>query len=133
MTNQEKAEAIIKIVCDDFNLHRADLIGKKRLREYVMARHFSMFYIRKYTNLSLNQVGKMFLKDHATVMHAVINAQDLIQWNGCKVIDDRLTKAITKELFGNQLAAVNRAKRRSYHYRAMRRKASMLFKKLNVI
>ena len=127
MTNNEKAEAIIRIVCNDFNLSRWDVVGKRRLREYVMARHFAMYYIRKFTRLTLDQTGQMFNRDHATVLNAENNAQDLIQWNGCKAIDERLTKAISKALFSEQLAALNRTKRNRLHVRTIY-KRSRLFK-----
>jgi chromosomal replication initiator protein len=38
--------------------------------EFVMSRQLFMYFIRKYTKLSLRKTGQLVGKDHATVIHA---------------------------------------------------------------
>jgi len=128
MTQIEKANLIIKTVCDDFGQDILDVKGKRVRREYVTPRHFAMYYIRKFTNIGLTDTGVMFLRDHATVMHAVTTVENLISHNGYKVVDERLTKKIIKALYPNQRSKELRTKRIRYHYRRMLRKSRLIFK-----
>lgn len=42
-----------------------------RKRHLVDNRAMAMYYLRKFSNLSLSQIGKVFKKDHATILHAM--------------------------------------------------------------
>ena len=62
---------IQKVVCDYFNIPVYQMLSKSRKGEIVQVRHASMFFAKKYTNLSLAQIGaRSGDKDHATVLHA---------------------------------------------------------------
>jgi hypothetical protein len=39
--------------------------------EIVKVRQVSMFFLREFTRLSLNQIGGLFGRDHATVLHSI--------------------------------------------------------------
>lgn len=43
---------------------------KSRKREYVIYRHSFLVALRKYSTMSLDAIGKILGKDHATVIHA---------------------------------------------------------------
>lgn len=45
--------------------------GKTRTREIAFCRQVVMFLIRRYTQLSLKDVGSRYNRDHTTVMHSV--------------------------------------------------------------
>lgn len=45
--------------------------GETKLREIVLARHIAMYLIRKFTKLTLVQIGAYFNRNHATVIYAV--------------------------------------------------------------
>ena len=54
------------------------LQGKSRMREIVVARHLTIFFIHKYCNYSLKYIGCLFGGlNHATVIHAVKTVRDL--------------------------------------------------------
>ena len=48
-----------------------------RKRELTEARQLCMFFLKKYTKLSLNDIGAQVSRDHATVLHAVKTVLDL--------------------------------------------------------
>ena len=62
---------IQKVVCDYFNIPVYQMLSNSRKGEIVQVRHTSMYFAKKYTNLSLAQIGaRSGDKDHATVLHA---------------------------------------------------------------
>lgn len=74
---QDSSEAptpamIIDETAKYYNLTTDDLKGKSHAKNYVLARHISMFIIRQLTNLSLAEIGDIFGgKDHTTVLNAI--------------------------------------------------------------
>ena len=70
-------EYIQEIVSEYFQLTVEELQSKTRKRHVVQARQLAMFFAKKYTKLSLANIGKLIGKrDHATVLHA------------CKTVDN---------------------------------------------
>lgn len=70
---------IQKVVCDYYNMPVNQLFSKSRKRDIVHVRHSSMYFAKKYTELSLSQIGaKCGDKDHATVLHACRAIENLI-------------------------------------------------------
>lgn len=65
---------------------------KNRRRHLVEARQISMYFLKKYTLLSLSSIGAIFVekdgkkKDHATVLHAVKTISGYLE-NDKRVID----------------------------------------------
>ncbi len=65
-------QQIITAVTDYFRIRLADLQSKKRPRSVTMPRQACMFFARRMTRLSLEEIGGYFGgRDHTTVMHAV--------------------------------------------------------------
>jgi len=56
---------------DNYNTH------KTRKREFTQARQQAMFIIKNNTRLSLQQVGDLFHRDHATVIHSQKTVENL--------------------------------------------------------
>ncbi len=72
ITNQINGQKIISIVADYYNLTPAQITGKDRNSQLVLARHISMYLIRQYIDIPLKKIGEMFGgKDHTTVMSAL--------------------------------------------------------------
>jgi len=94
-TDEQRAEIIRAEVYRYLNV-QPDQPGRRR--EIVEARQFSMYYIKRYTKLSLVRIGRMFGKDHATVLHACRTIQNLIDVNGYGKHDGRMRFAIEREL-----------------------------------
>ena len=56
-------------VCNLFNVTMIELLGTTRQKSVVRARHTAIYLIRKRLNYSFNQIGKIFNRDHKTIMH----------------------------------------------------------------
>ncbi|MDN4753907.1 chromosomal replication initiator protein DnaA [Porphyromonadaceae bacterium W3.11] len=74
--------SIINTVCDYYNIEAKDLIGKKRKREIVQARHIVMLLAKEYSESSLAAIGAdLGGRDHSTVIHGINRIQDDIATN----------------------------------------------------
>lgn len=66
------AEDIMATVANFYNVKVSDLKGSRRLKQLVRPRHVAMYLIRKFTDHSFPEIGRIFgNRDHATVQHAV--------------------------------------------------------------
>ncbi len=63
-------DEIVAIVEYNFGITRQELSSKSRKGNVAWARQVAMHLARKFTQLSLEQIGKNFGRDHATVCHA---------------------------------------------------------------
>jgi len=73
------AADIITCVEDEFGILYDKMKSIHRYRRIVEARHVAMYLIRKHTNISLFEIGKMFGgRDHTTAIHSIQHTQDLI-------------------------------------------------------
>ena len=62
---------IVAAVCAHFNVPEKRLFGPDRSRGVAWPRMLAMYLCRNYTPLSLAAIGRLFNRDHTTVMHAV--------------------------------------------------------------
>ncbi|MCW3807688.1 chromosomal replication initiator protein DnaA [Plebeiibacterium marinum] len=71
---------IQQIVCDYFGLEVDSLQSRSRKRELVQARQVAMYFSKNLTNSSLSTIGsKIGKKDHATVLHACKQVNNLLE------------------------------------------------------
>ena len=69
---QVDEQRVINVVADYYNLTPSQITGKDRTGQVVLARHISMYLIRKHIDVPLQKIGKTFGgKDHTTVMSAI--------------------------------------------------------------
>lgn len=66
-----KPEQIKEIVASHLGIEMKDLMGKRRLKEYVLARNISMWLFTKYTPLTYPSIGRHFKKDRTMVYHSI--------------------------------------------------------------
>lgn len=87
---------IIKaIICNHFQVPESNLSDRCRLRDtMVLPRQFAIYYCKKYTSLSLTDIGSYFDRKHAAVIHSVKTVKDLISVNGYAVTDEALSDKI---------------------------------------
>lgn len=72
---------IIDIVVKEFNLSLNELMGVRRFRSIVYPRQICMYLIKRNTHLSLTQIGKIFGKDHTSVIHSCNSIRDHLDTN----------------------------------------------------
>ncbi|MCE5329387.1 hypothetical protein LLG07_03510 [bacterium] len=72
-------EVIIKKVANHEHLEVDQIKSERRFGPLIAAKHKAMFLVKKYTGLSLAEIGRLFNdKDHATVLHACKSVQNQI-------------------------------------------------------
>lgn len=62
---------IINTVSQKYGVEVDAILGKKKTKEITLARHVAVYLIRKMTDLSLPDIGKIFNRDHTTIMNSV--------------------------------------------------------------
>ncbi len=71
-------DEIISLVEHNFGIPRNELISKSRKQAIAWARQVAMYLARRYTLLPLEEIGKAFERDHATVIHAFDKVSETI-------------------------------------------------------
>jgi chromosomal replication initiator protein len=80
--DRKKAEVIKRIVCQYLGLPISTVMARGRKHYVVEARQMSMYFMRKYTRLSLNQTGLEFGGlNHATVIHGVHTVNNVLTYD----------------------------------------------------
>jgi len=62
---------IQKIVCDYYGVSLVELLGRSRQKRLVRARQLGFYFGRLYTEKTLAELGLLFQRTHATVVHAL--------------------------------------------------------------
>ena len=70
-SEKDKIDRIFDAVCRHYQVEREDLCGKKRNDNIAKARHTCIYMIRQLTELSLSDIGKIFSRDHTTVIASI--------------------------------------------------------------
>lgn len=66
--NELSHDQIIKNVAKHFGLNPEDILGKSQTKECSLPRQIAMFFCREKLKTPYKQLGKLFLRDHSTVM-----------------------------------------------------------------
>ena len=65
-------ETILDYISKYYSLEESVIRGQQRIRDAVSARQIAMYLIRSMTNLSLDEIGKVFdNRDHSTVLYSI--------------------------------------------------------------
>ena len=64
-------EKIFGAVYKKYNIKQEEIIGSRRTKEVAAARHIAIYLVRTVTEMSLPNIGKIFNRDHSTVMSSV--------------------------------------------------------------
>ena len=64
-------DKIFAAVEKKYNVTKTDLESKSRVKEVAQARHIAIYLIRSITEMSLPHIGKMFNRDHSTVISSI--------------------------------------------------------------
>jgi chromosomal replication initiation ATPase DnaA len=85
---------IAELVCERYGVAVELLAGKSREEQIVVPRHVVFFLVRKLTGKTYAAIGKLFGRDHGTILH------------GCDRVEDR---ASVDRFFKMQVEAIERA------------------------
>lgn len=75
------AKEIINTVCQQMNVNEKIITARTRQRDAVRVRNVVMFLIKKYTDLSLSQIGAYVHRDHATVAHSLNSMEEQMSYD----------------------------------------------------
>ena len=82
---KEEFEGIVRLVCDVYRVTPEQLLGRNRWQPLGEARQVAMTIVRK-RGASFHEAGRMFDRDHGTILHACRNIANRVE-------TDRHTKA----------------------------------------
>ena len=90
-------DKIFAAVYKKYNVKREDLVGSKRTKELAAARHITIYLIRKITDMSFPNIGKIFGRDHSTVMSSIETVEKRLRSDTVFNVEiNELIKEITK-------------------------------------
>ncbi len=71
-STRQSCEQIQRRVCRYFEISQQDMLSKSRARKLVIPRQIAIYLVKKYTQLSLTDIGQHFGgKDHSTVIASI--------------------------------------------------------------
>jgi chromosomal replication initiator protein len=96
-------KTIINIVSKKMGVKYSEMCGKSRKKEFVIARHLSMYFIKNNTILTLEKIGLLFNnRDHSAITHAVHKVLKMQEHKDYKLIfmdlDSEIKDTINKKV-----------------------------------
>ena len=67
----QAAQSIISKVAKFYGLTSDEILGRCRERRLIKARFISIYFIKQKTEFTLVTIGKIFNRDHASIIHAL--------------------------------------------------------------
>lgn len=81
LTKEQLLNLVIENTCAEFGITQKVLKTICRKRNLVEARQIIMFILWETRNYTLTSIGKIFNRDHTTVIHSKDNIIDLMEFN----------------------------------------------------
>lgn len=73
------SESILELVSQEFDIAQAEVIGKSQEKEIAFPRKIGMYLLREKLKLPYKHIGKIFSRDHSTVMSNIKMIKSLIE------------------------------------------------------
>lgn len=73
-------EKLFRAAQEGCGVNKKDLLGKCRSRHLARTRQAMMCIVYENTELSMPEVGRIFNRDHTTVLHALKMKHNLVPW-----------------------------------------------------
>jgi chromosomal replication initiator protein len=64
-------DKIFTAIYKKYNVKKEDIVGARRTKEIAAARHKAIYLVRTITEMSLPNIGKIFNRDHSTIMSSI--------------------------------------------------------------
>ena len=72
-------DKVLSAVSNKYQIDRDELFSKKRNSEIVKARNVSIYLIKTLTDMTLVAIGRMFNRDHSTIVNSLSNIEKEIR------------------------------------------------------
>ncbi len=79
--NKITPETIIQEVCNIFSVSKEMLLSKNRTHEVLTPRQIAMYVARMMTTKNKTQLGKIFNRDHTSIIHTLIAVKNYLKTN----------------------------------------------------
>ena len=80
---RDKIRLVVREVADEMAITPGDIMGVSRYADIVWARQIAMWRISNELNMPAAQIGRIFQKDHTTVLHALKRVEEVIGETEC--------------------------------------------------
>lgn len=75
-----KVDKVFSAIFKKYNVHREDIVGSRRTKDIAWARHVSVYLVHLITEMSYENVGKIFSnRDHTTVMASINKIKEAME------------------------------------------------------
>jgi len=72
-------EVVLKIVADTFSLKPLEILGRSQIQKHCTARQIGMYFLRVTLKLPFTKIGKIFSRDHSTVISSTQAVQKKLE------------------------------------------------------
>lgn len=69
LVTSHRIRPVISAVAKYYGVSLRDIVARRRTREYLRPRHVAMYLAKRLTKHSLPALGRVFERDHTTVLH----------------------------------------------------------------
>lgn len=74
------------------------LTGFRRDQHTADCRHAAMYCARRYVDIYSTELGRVFARDHSTVLHGAKRVAGVIDTTDCPMVIQEIVDAVRKEL-----------------------------------
>ncbi len=74
-------DEVISEVSRTFGVSKEDIFSKRKTQEIVYARQVSMYIIREISQMKYKEIGRLFGKDHSTVLYTIDKVKKKLEQN----------------------------------------------------
>ena len=93
---QVTVDKIFDAVSEKYGVSKEDIYGTHRTKEIATARHVTIYLLRNLTDMSLPNIGRMFNRDHSTIMNSIDVVERRLRSDSMFVMDiAELKKTVT--------------------------------------
>ena len=97
LSKEQELDYALEFISDLIGVSSIDIMGKTRIRDAVIARHFLRYYLKNKCLFSFSEIGRMTGCNHATVIHSVKYVEDCAPYDRLySLYKDSVDKGILK-------------------------------------
>jgi chromosomal replication initiator protein len=93
---QVTVDKIFDAVSEKYGVSKEEIYGTHRTKEIATARHVTIYLLRNLTDMSFPNIGRMFNRDHSTIMNSIDVVERRLRSDSMFVMDiAELKKIVT--------------------------------------
>lgn len=97
LTKEQELDYGLDFISELIGVSSIDIMGKTRLRDAVIARHFLRYYLKKKCYFTYSEIGRMTGCNHATVIHSVRYIDEVTEYDKLyRLYKDSIDRGVLK-------------------------------------